>query len=94
MEALQRIRRGELFMQGNVAFGANPLFQAAHFIEAVDCRDHRFPFVIQQQRPVHQPYRTRSALALAPALSGADHLAPVEVDVEAAITERAFDFPQ
>ncbi|MNX98776.1 hypothetical protein D3C86_1311960 [compost metagenome] len=43
---------------------------------------------------MYQPYRTRPAFALAPALSGADHLASIEVDVETAIAECPIHFPQ
>ncbi|MNG15476.1 hypothetical protein D3C84_993080 [compost metagenome] len=81
-------------MQRDVAFGADPLLQAARFIEAIDRRDHRFALVIQQQRTVHQPDRARAALALAPTLGGADHLAPVEIDVETAIAKCTVDFAQ
>lgn len=81
-------------MKSNVALGANSLLQTTGFIEAVNRCDHRLTLVIEQQSTVHQPYRTRAALALAPALSRADHLAPIKVDVETPITERTFYFAQ
>ena len=80
-------------MQGDVALRPHPLLQAAGFIEAIDRGDHRFTLVIHQHCTVHQPHRTLAALALAPALGGADHLATVEIDVETSITECAVDFP-
>ena len=81
-------------MKSNVALGANSLLQATGFIETVNRSNHRLTLVIEQQSTVHQPYRTRTALALAPALSRADHLAPVKVDVETSITERTLYFAQ
>ncbi|MNN36273.1 hypothetical protein D3C81_1501630 [compost metagenome] len=81
-------------MQGDVAFSAHPLFEPTHLVEAVDRRDHRLSLVIDQHRTVHQSHRTLTALTLTPALGGTDHLASVQVDVEAAIAERSLDFTQ
>ena len=74
-----------------MAVGTNPLLQTAGFVEAIDRRDQFFAIVIQQQRTVHQPYR--AATALPPALSRADHFAPVQVDVVTTVAECTFDFP-
>lgn len=81
-------------MQGNMALGTATLLQATSLVETIDRRDHGFPLVIQQQRAMHQSHRTRPALALTPTLGGANHLAPVEIDVEPAIAESALDFTQ
>eukprot|EP01030_Chromulinospumella_sphaerica_P010213 gene10213-10020_t len=58
IKTFQRIRRGELLMQGDVAFSAHPLLQTAGLIKAIDRRDHRFALVIQQHRTMNKPYRT------------------------------------
>ena len=43
---------------------------------------------------MHQAHWPLATLALTPALGGANHLAPVQVDVEATIAERPFHFAQ
>ncbi|MNW16956.1 hypothetical protein D3C71_2159850 [compost metagenome] len=75
-----------------MALRTYPLIKAAHFVEPINRLHHRFALVIQQQRTVHQTHRTLTALALAPALRGANHLAAVQIDVEAPITKSALDF--